>query len=120
MGSELKSQPTPPGSPTGPKYVEFVVFAVLAVVASAAIVVFLIKPANTAPVAEAGPVASGQEIPDANIITEGDKDESRSANSRRNDGSLPCTWHLRTAFACFSRGGEQLWVECHIPVDEHH
>jgi formylglycine-generating enzyme required for sulfatase activity len=49
----LKSRPTLPGPRSEPEYEEFIVFAVLAVLSVTAIVVFLAKKANTAPVIEA-------------------------------------------------------------------
>ncbi len=76
-----KSRPIPPGSPSGPKYVEFIVFAVLAVVGSAAIVVFLVKPANIPPIAEANSVATPEDTPEPITIAGGDEDGGQLTES---------------------------------------
>lgn len=53
MRRKLELGPILPRSPNEPKNVEFIAFATLAVAGSTAIVVFLVKPANTPRIAEA-------------------------------------------------------------------
>ena len=73
MRCESKSRPMPPGSLGGPKYIEFIVLGVLAVIGSTAIVVFLAKPADTPPIAEANSVAIPEVTPEPITIAESDK-----------------------------------------------
>jgi len=71
--NKLKSRPIPLGSLSGQTYVEFIVLAVLAVVGSAAIVLFVIKPAAAPPIAQAAGLASQQDT--TKSITDAGSDE---------------------------------------------
>ncbi|KPK43650.1 MAG: hypothetical protein AMJ65_05210, partial [Phycisphaerae bacterium SG8_4] len=62
MRYKLKSRPIPLGYLSGQTYVEFIVLAVLAVVGSAAIVLFVVKPASAPPIAQADGVVTQQDV----------------------------------------------------------
>jgi formylglycine-generating enzyme required for sulfatase activity len=70
---KLKSRPILLGSLSGQTYVEFIVFAVLAVVGSAAIVLFLVKPASTPPIAQAGSAAIQEDTPKSITVAGSDE-----------------------------------------------
>ncbi len=73
MRNKLKSRPIPLGSLSGQTYVEFIVLAVLAVVGSAAIVLFVVKPDGTPPIAQAATVMIQEDTPKS--ITDTGSDE---------------------------------------------
>lgn len=79
MRCESKSRPILRGYLSEPKYLEFIVIGVLAVLSSAAIVAFLIEPAATPPVAEAGSAGAEQETPKSITTAEGVEDADESA-----------------------------------------
>ncbi|MHC4227385.1 MAG: InlB B-repeat-containing protein [Planctomycetota bacterium] len=81
MKPKSKSQPIPSGPPSGPKYAEFIVLAVLAVAGSAAIALFLAKPADTLPIAEAGSVAPREDTPKSITNAGGNEDEDQPTDS---------------------------------------